>query len=119
MPIVKIDQCLNCSSATKPANHEWLFDGLTLKELRDIKKVTGMGQAAFAEAGDDGDPEALAALIWILHKRNKTLIPFDDVDLDFNHFEMVLTADEQKEYDKAEAAKKAAEKAGRKGPKKA
>ena len=103
MPILKIDQCLNCSGEDSPVNHEFLFDGLTLRELRDIKKITGMGQVAFAKAGDDGDPESLAALVWIMHKRYKILIPFDDIDLDFNHFEMVLTAEEQEDYDKAEA----------------
>lgn len=103
MPIIKIDQCVNCSGADSPVAHEFLFDGLLLRELRDIKKITGMGQAAFAKAGDDGDPEALAALLWIMHKRHKILIPFDDIDLDFNHFEMVLTAEEQEDYDKAEA----------------
>jgi hypothetical protein len=103
MPIIKIDQCLNCSGKDSPVSHEFLFDGLTLRELRDIKKITGMGQAQFAVAGDEGDPEALAALLWIMHKRQKILIPFDDVDLDFDHFEMILTAEEQVEYDAAMA----------------
>ena len=103
MPVIKIDKCLNCSGEDSPVAHEFLFDGLTLRELRDIKKITGMGQAAFAKAGDDGDPEALAALLWIMHKRYKILIPFDDIDLDFSHFEMVLTAEEQEDYDKAQA----------------
>jgi hypothetical protein len=70
---------------------------MTLKELRVIKKLTGMGQKAFAEAGDEGDPEALAALIYVLHKRDKILIPFDDVDLDFTKFTMEPTEQELKE----------------------
>jgi Tfp pilus assembly PilM family ATPase len=70
---------------------------MTLKELRVIKKLTGMGQKAFAEAGDEGDPEALAALIYVLHKRDKISIPFDDVDLDFTKFTMEATEQELKE----------------------
>jgi hypothetical protein len=70
---------------------------MTLKELRVIKKLTGMGQKAFAEAGDEGDPEALAALIYVLHKRDRINIPFDDVDLDFTKFTMEPTEQELKE----------------------
>lgn len=91
MPMITIKECLNCG-----INHEWLFEGATLKELRLIKKLTGMGQRAFAQAGDDGDPEALAALIYLLHKRDKITIPFDDVDLDFTKFDMKATEDEEK-----------------------
>jgi hypothetical protein len=92
MPLVTIRDCLNCE-----IDHEWLFESMTLKELRVIKKLTGMGQRAFAEAGDEGDPEALAALIYVLHKRDKILIPFDDVDLDFTKFTMEPTEQELKE----------------------
>ena len=96
MPLVTIRDCLNCD-----IDHEWLFDAMTLKELRMIKKLTGMGQKAFAEAGDEGDPEALAALIYVLHMRDRIKVPFDDVDLDFTKFTMEATEQEIKE---AEAA---------------
>jgi hypothetical protein len=92
MPLVTIRECLNCQ-----IDHEWLFESMTLKELRVIKKLTGMGQKAFAEAGDEGDPEALAALIYVLHRRDKIVIPFDDVDLDFTKFTMEPTEQELKE----------------------
>ena len=92
MPLVTIRECLNCD-----IDHEWLFESMTLKELRLIKKLTGMGQKAFAEAGDEGDPEALAALIYVLHKRDRINIPFDDVDLDFTKFTMEPTEQELKE----------------------
>lgn len=97
MPIINIKKCLNCGVA-----HEWLFSGMTLKELREVKKLTGMKAKDFASAGDDGDPEALAALVWILHKRAKITVPFDDVDLDFNDFSMEPTDEEQKEMDALE-----------------
>lgn len=91
MPFIKVKKCLNCG-----VSHEWLFEGMTLKELRDIKRLTGMRTKDFAMAGDEGDPEALAALVYILHKREKIVMPFDDVDLDFNDFEMEPTEEEAK-----------------------
>lgn len=89
MPLITVKNCENCH-----IDHEWLFDGAKLKELRVIKKLTGMSQRAFAEAGDEGDPEALAALIYILHKRDKITIPFEDIDLDFQNFSMEATEQE-------------------------
>jgi hypothetical protein len=92
MPLVTIKDCLNCNT-----DHEWLFEGLSLKELRMIKKLTGMSQRAFAEAGDEGDPDALAALIYVLHVRDRIKVPFDEVDLDFSKFTMEPTEQELKE----------------------
>lgn len=92
MPLVTIRDCLNCD-----IDHEWMFESMSLRELRMIKKLTGMGQKAFAEAGDEGDPEAIAALIYVLHRRSKITIPFDDVDLDFTKFTMEPTEQELKE----------------------
>jgi hypothetical protein len=98
MPMITVKDCLNCG-----VDHEWVFTGVTLKELRDIKSLTGMSQKQFAEAGDEGDPEALAALLYILHKRDKIKVLFDDVDLDFSGFSMELTKEEQAEQDELEA----------------
>ena len=105
MPIVNIQACVNCSGE-KPVDHSWLFEGISLRELRIIKKLTGMSQVEFSQAGDDGDPDALAALLYILHKRDKINIPYDDIDLDFSRFDMKLTEQEQKEFDEAEAQAK-------------
>lgn len=102
--IVTVEKCVNCDTA-----HEWLFDAPSLKELRVIKKLTGMGQVAFAAAGDDGDPEALAALLYILHRRSKIDVPFDDIDLDFKGFDMRLTDEEQREADELEKRMEGAE----------
>lgn len=70
-----------------------------------------MSATEFASAGDDGDPEALAALLYVLHKRDKITVPFEDIDLDFSGFEMKATEEEQKELDELEKAmqRKAAE----------
>lgn len=106
MPVIKIEKCLNCGT-----KHEWLFSGATLKELRRIKELTGMNGKKFAEAGDELEPEALAALVDLLHKRDKITVPFADIDLDFNDFDMQPTEEELAEIDKLEKEmQKAAEK---------
>ena len=98
MPFVTIKQCRNCG-----VSHEWEFDAPTLKELRTIKKLTGFAGLAFGEAISESDPEALAALLYILHERDKISVPFDDVDLDFNDFEMRETDAEVAEREALEA----------------
>lgn len=103
MPLIKIGKCLNCE-----VEHEWLFQGATLKELRLIKELTGMNGKQFATAGDDLDPEALAALIYILHKRDKINLKFEAVDLDFNDFDMEPTKEEAEEIAKLEKEMQAA-----------
>lgn len=106
MPLIKVKKCLNCGIA-----HEWLFSGATLRELRMIKELTGMNGKAFATAGDDLEPEAIAALLYILHKRDKITLPFEDVDLDFGDFDMEPTDEELAEIDRLEKEmQKAAEK---------
>jgi uncharacterized sporulation protein YeaH/YhbH (DUF444 family) len=90
VPIITVKKCLNCN-----VDHEWIFDGATLRELRVIKQITGMNQADFSAAGDNGDPEALAALLYVLHLRDKIRIPFEDVDLDFKNFAMEATEEEK------------------------
>lgn len=115
MPLFKISNCENCG-----VDHEWIFDTPKLKELRDIKKLTGMNGNAFMEASDEGDPDALAALIYVLHKRDKIHVNFDDVDLDFNNLDIVETPEEKAEREKAEKeAERQAKAEGKKsgGPK--
>lgn len=103
MPVIRIKNCLNCD-----ISHEWVFDGARLSELRMIKKLTGMNAREFAGAGDDLDPEALAALVYILHMRDKIKLQFDDVDLDFNDFTMEPTDEELAEIEKLEKEMQAA-----------
>lgn len=101
MPIVRIKNCLNCGIA-----HEWVFTGPTLKELRLIKSLTSLSAVQFAAAGDEADPDALAALLVVLHKRDKINVSFDDVDLDFEDFEMQLTDEEADQQAKLETEMK-------------
>jgi Zn-dependent oligopeptidase len=107
MPVIKIKDCLNCH-----IEHEWLFNGATLMELRTIKQLTGMNGKDFATGGDDLEPEALAALVYILHKRSKITIPFENVDLDFNDFEMIPTDEELAAIEELEKAMQKAAEAG-------
>ena len=105
MPFVKINKCLNCGIA-----HEWLFEGPTLREPRLIKKLTGQSGKEYMQSADDGDPDSLAALIYILHQRDKITVPFDEVDLDFADFDMVETDQEKAEREELEKeAKKVAD----------
>lgn len=82
-----------------------MFDGATLKELRMVKQLTGMNARQFAEAGDDLDPDAIAALMVVLHKRDDITVALDDVDIDFSDFAMEPTEDEKKAIEEIEAKK--------------
>ena len=96
---ITIKKCLNCGVA-----HEWDFDSPKLKEMRTIKKLTGLAGQDFADGMMEMDPDALTAVIYILHKRDKITIPFDDIDLDFNDFDMKETEEERQSREKLEAA---------------
>lgn len=112
MPFVRIKKCLTCGVA-----HEWFFDGVDLKEQRMIKRLTGMRAKEFAEAGDAGDPDALAALIVILHARDKIKLGFEDANIDFNDFEMEATDEELAAIAEMEAREAAEAAAGTAAPK--
>lgn len=78
-----------------------------------IKALTGMSAAEFGEAGDTGDPDALAALICILHKRQGITIALDDIDIDFSDFDITPTSEELA----ADTAAKRNDDLGKKSPK--
>jgi hypothetical protein len=112
MPVIRIKNCLSCGIP-----HEWIFEGPTLKELRTIKALTGMGAKQFAAAGDDGDPDATAALLVVLHKRDKINVSYDDVDIDFTDFEMEATEEEKRGIEELERRMQAANDAAVNDPK--
>ncbi|MGW9025925.1 hypothetical protein ACWGQ5_17315 [Streptomyces sp. NPDC055722] len=89
--IVKIGRCKNCNGAP----HERVFDQPTLLELRRIKKLTGLTANTMDQAINEADPDALAALLDLLHRRNNIILSWDEIDLDFNAFEMRPDAEEQ------------------------
>jgi hypothetical protein len=99
--IIKVKKCLNCGIA-----HEWDFEAPRLKEMRLIKKMTGLTGEAFGNSMVESDPDAITALIYILHLRDKIKVPFDDIDLDLNDFDMEETEAERKEREALEAAAK-------------
>ena len=92
MPFIKIKNCKNCSIA-----HDWFFDSLDLQELRTVKKLVGLRATAFGEAMDEMDPDAIAALLFVLHKRNGIVVPFDDINLDFRDLDIETTEEEERE----------------------
>jgi hypothetical protein len=92
MPFIKIKNCKNCN-----VPHDWFFDSLDLQELRMVKKLVGLRANEFGEAMDDMDPDAIAAMLFVLHKRNGIIVPFDDVNLDFRDLDIQATEEEEAE----------------------
>ncbi|UNZ20629.1 hypothetical protein [Streptomyces sp. 891-h] len=97
--IAKIDKCRNCGTP-----HEWVYDEPTLLELRRIKKMFGWTARGFQEAMVDGDPDAMACLLDLLHRRDGVEIPFDAIDVDFTGFDMIDDEEEKEAARLAEAA---------------
>lgn len=102
MPQITINDCKTCH-----IKHEWYFGGAGLQELRHVKRMTGMTGLEFQNAFQTMDPDALAALMVLLHKRDKIKVSIDDVDVDFDDFDLENTAEEQEEIEKLEAEMKA------------
>ncbi|MEU1596209.1 hypothetical protein ABZ468_25955 [Streptomyces sp. NPDC005708] len=97
--IVKIARCRNCNGA----QHNWIFDQPTLLELRRIKKLTGLSAVTMGDAIDEGDPDAMAALLDLLHRRQNIVIPWDEIDLDFDALDMRPDAEDQEVAAQAES----------------
>jgi hypothetical protein len=120
MPFIRIGKCLNCG-----ISHDWLFEGMSLKELRTVKQLTGMRTLEFAEGCEALDPDAVTAMIYILHERDSIHIRFDDIDVDLKDFDMESTEGEIKEQEdlekrmQAEAEKAQSPKVTSSGPKSA
>lgn len=87
--IIRIKKCLNCA-----AEHEWSYDQPTLKEMRHIKSRTGYSTAEFTAGMGTGDPDAMTALIDLLHRRASIALRWDDIDLDYDDFEIIPTDEE-------------------------
>lgn len=95
------------SSRFRFEGREYEFSGLRLKEARDIQRVTGFTMGEFEDQITKGDIECIAALIWILQKRERPELRFDDVDGDLGTFEIVEDSDE--DSDEAAPAEDAGE----------
>lgn len=86
---ITINNCLNCKTA-----HEWEYEQPTLREMRRIKARTGMNGAEYAACLGTGDPDATTAMIDLLHRRDGKELRWDDIDLDYDDFEIETTEEE-------------------------
>jgi hypothetical protein len=102
--IVTIVACRNCNGTA----HHWVMSEPTLLELRRIKRLTGLTARTLEPALNDGDPDAMAALLDLLHRRQNIIIPFDEIDLDFDGFDMKPDAEEEQAAKVKQAAAQAA-----------
>jgi hypothetical protein len=57
-----------------------LPSSFTLGEARVIKRYTGLNLKQFAEADNASDPDAIAALVYIVLKRENPRVTEEDVD---------------------------------------
>ncbi|HYS43631.1 MAG TPA: hypothetical protein VEM32_06585 [Geobacteraceae bacterium] len=73
-----------------------------------VKRLTGMNGLDFSNAFKVMDPDALAALMVILHARDKIKVSIDDVNIDFDDFGMEITPEEQDQVDRLEKEMKEA-----------
>lgn len=54
-------------------------DDLDVQELRELKRVTGLTVTAFWAAVRESDPDAVAALVWVLRRRADGNLRLSDV----------------------------------------
>lgn len=93
---IHIKDCPNCSGA----DHDWDYGAPTLKELRRIKAVTSLGLRDFGDGVVTADADALTALVDLLHRRDGVELRWDDIDLNFDGFEITPNAEETAEAGK-------------------
>ena len=91
MPRIVVKSCKNCDGAA----HDWEFSGApTGKESRLIQAQTGFTFQEHGEAITRGDANAMAALLGIMHRRESKIIPFDDIDWEWDGIDMIDTDEE-------------------------
>lgn len=89
--IVELKDCLVpvCEGAT----HRWEFERPTLRELKRIQETIGMDPDEFETAMNDGLSsqaiDAILVLVDILHRRNKVVVPFDEIDADIQNLDFI------------------------------
>jgi hypothetical protein len=119
--IIKNCLCPPCGGAS----HEWDYRSLLLSEMRVVTAKTGIkGNEAFGEAIESEDPEALTALIDILHRRAGVAVRWEEIDLDPEDFDVTLTDEERarltpeqlKEFEAVERGEATAGKDAAEGP---
>lgn len=87
--------------------YDFEADRLMLKEAMAVKTYTGMGVTDWNKALEEFDPNAIAALVWILKKRAGEDVRFSD--LDFNLADLEILSDEGEVADPTSGATTPAE----------
>jgi hypothetical protein len=71
------------------AEYEWDTDRLLVAEARELKQYTGFRPNKWLEAVDEGDPDAMAGLIYLAKKRAGETLRFSDLDtLNYADFDL-------------------------------
>jgi hypothetical protein len=86
-------------------DYEFQEDTLTVAEARLIKKHTGMGLKSFVEGSKDGDPDSLAAVVFLAKRRAGEAVRWQDLDsLDLAKLEAIdeTIAEEPERVDAAD-----------------
>ncbi|MYR84088.1 hypothetical protein GTY41_03795 [Streptomyces sp. SID685] len=80
--------------------YEWDGDRLLVAEARELKVHTGFTPGRWLAAVDEGDPDALAALIYLAKKRAGETLRFSDLDtLDYADFDLEVADPEGAQAD--------------------
>lgn len=74
---------------------------LRLSEARKLQKVSGFHPADFVKGLQEGNVDALAAVIWLAMHRAGVEVEYDDLDFDLNGLEEVPDDTVGKEADPA------------------
>lgn len=93
MPLIKIKECVS-EGPCKGQTHEWAFTQPRLKELRVLQAKTGMTLQKFMDELNEMSAEAITALVDLLHRRDGIDLRWDDIDVDFDGFELTQTEEE-------------------------
>lgn len=78
--------------------YEYDDTSLTVKEARVIKKNAGFGLVTWAQALQEGDPDALVAMVWLAKTRAGEAVRWQDFDnLDLAQLDILGNVDEDDE----------------------
>lgn len=83
------------------------FDGdrLLLAEARELKTLTGLTPPKWSAGLDEGDPDAIAGLVYLAKKRSGETLRFSDLDsLDYADIDMELIGEDAEEPAESEQA---------------
>lgn len=83
------------------ADHKWEIERPTLREFRFIQETVGLDpdqfEAAMNEGGTIQSIDAVLVLLAILHRRDRVIVPFEDIDADLAHLEFLFDPEAEPE----------------------